>query len=163
MQEYPLLPMPPALPGDPDRPRDYPPPGRNPGLTRQGQGGGPKFDRLRGIVDPNGAGLSIRDAPLNIALERASVTRARATASAAVRPTTRRALTARARSANLARCRRGAWCVLTDCGRRITPLCAWIRTTVDDVADGTEHWRRDATSGISRGNRRWRWHDDSRS
>ena len=55
MQEYPLLPMPPALPGDPDRPRGYPPPGRNPGPTRHGQGAGLKFDRLRGIVDPNGA------------------------------------------------------------------------------------------------------------
>lgn len=38
MQEYPLLPMPPALPGDPDRSRGYPPPGRNPGPARQGQG-----------------------------------------------------------------------------------------------------------------------------
>lgn len=79
--------MPLALPGNPDRPRGYPPRGRNPGLTRQVQGVGPKFDRLRGIAHPNGERLSIRDAPSNIVPERASVTRARATASAAVRPT----------------------------------------------------------------------------
>ena len=73
MPEYPLLPLPASVPGEPPRPPPFPPPrhGLTPG--RQGQRLGPKFDRLRAVLDSDESGLSLRTDPSGIAPERALV------------------------------------------------------------------------------------------
>ena len=74
MAEYPLLPLPPAEPGEPPR-RPPPFPSGGPTLSpqRQGQRLGPEFKRLQAVLASDESGLSLRADPSSIAPERALV------------------------------------------------------------------------------------------
>lgn len=73
MAEYPLLPLPAPVPGEPPTPPGFPRP--TPGLSpgRQRHRLGPKLERLRSVLASEEGGLSLRADPSGIAPERALV------------------------------------------------------------------------------------------
>ncbi len=73
MAEYPLLPLPPAEPGEPPAPAGFPQGGSRLSPQRQGQRLGPGFERLRTVLASDESGLSLRADPSSIAPERALV------------------------------------------------------------------------------------------
>ena len=73
MAEYPLLPLPPAEPGEPPAPPGFPQGGPRLSPQRQGQRLGPRFERLRTVLASDESGLSLRADPSSIAPERALV------------------------------------------------------------------------------------------
>ena len=75
MIEYPLLPLPAFEPGEPPTSQGFPPGRPYPVLSTERQRCrlGPKFDRLRSVLESDRGGLSLRDDPSSIAPERALV------------------------------------------------------------------------------------------
>ena len=73
MAEYPLLPLPPSEPGEPPGPAGFPQGGPRLSPQRQGQGLGPRFERLQAVLASDESGLSLRADPSSIAPERALV------------------------------------------------------------------------------------------
>ena len=75
MPEYPLLPLPAFEPGEPPTSQGFPPGRPYPVLSTERQRSrlGPKFDRLRSVLESDRGGLSLRDDPSSIAPERALV------------------------------------------------------------------------------------------
>lgn len=75
MTEYPLLPLPAFEPGELPTSQGFPPGSPYPKLSteRQKHRLGPKFDRLRSVLESDRGGLSLRNDPSSIAPERALV------------------------------------------------------------------------------------------
>ena len=75
MAEYPLLPLPAFEPGKLPTSQGFPPGRPYPELSTETQRSrlGPKFDRLRSVLESDRGGLSLRDDPSSIAPERALV------------------------------------------------------------------------------------------
>ena len=73
MAEYPLLPLPPAEPGEPPAAPRFPQGGPRLSPQRQGQRLGPRFERLQTVLASDESGLSLRADPASIAPERALV------------------------------------------------------------------------------------------
>ena len=73
MAEYPLLPLPPAEPGEPPPAPGFPQGGPRLSPRRQGQRLGPRFERLRTVLASDESELSLRADPSSIAPERALV------------------------------------------------------------------------------------------